>query len=459
MKLILNAINGRYLLNVTANASKNTEHVEAAVAYATEAALLFDWCSKHNIPLKFWGRLDETVPVSVPILRRFLQARSPSYSCKLLPHFHAKVIWWHGVGAYIGSANLTNAAWYNNVEAGCFFTEEEMFEEAIDEELRAFFRSIDEHASPLTEELFLQLERRAQEIKSTTLKDQNELKKLLNSPSVTKWDGLAHRTLSSATEERKTHFLEEWYKTLQELRDIGTRISDDANRPRWIPAGVPSGAQADQFLHAHYYSHVIRERRSEYESDFAKNRENPEAALSAAIKWWSELKSPPHEEARTLLEWTPFLQEMLAKDRILTLSGKEFEEVCKRVWSIQDHGRRVRNTTLGLPDGRQYAMEEKTHALAKYLYSRTSANGSSILETLFYVIHDGNDENLPVRLWNATSPHGEFRIDHLGRSAVGELVGWAKPNAFPPRNNRTSKSLRSLGFHVDIYENASSERN
>lgn len=334
-----------------------------------------------------------------------------------------------------------------------------MLEDAIDEELRAFFRAIDEHASPLTEELFAQLERRAQEIKPTTLKNRRDLEKLLKVPSVKKWDGLVHRTRSLATEERKTHFLEEWHQTLQQLRDIGTRISDDANRPRWIPAIVPAGAQADQFLHAHYYSHVIRERRSEYESDFIKNRENPEAALSAAIKWWSELENPPHEEERTLTEWTPFLQAMLSKDRILTLSENEFEEVCKRVWSIQDHGRRVRNTTLGLPDGRRYTMEEKTHALAKYLYARTAATGASILETLFYVIHDGSDEDLPIRLWNATSSEGKYRIDHLGKSALGELVGWAKPNTFPPRNNRTSKSLRSLGFQVDIYESTPSDKN
>jgi hypothetical protein len=57
---------------------------------------------------------------------------------------------------------------------------------------------------------------------------------------------------------------------------------------------------------------------------------------------------------------------------------------------------------------------------------------------------------MPHRLWDATSA-GEWRIEHLGMSALGEMVGWAAPESFPPRNNRTSKSLRSLGFPVAAY--------
>jgi hypothetical protein len=147
---------------------------------------------------------------------------------------------------------------------------------------------------------------------------------------------------------------------------------------------------------------------------------------------------------------------MLSVERLPTLTQEDFEEICKRVWSIQDHGKRTKNSTLGLPDGRQYAMDEKTHALSEYLYTRQAPNGASILGTLHHVIYGGRDEDLPLRLWDSTSTEGQYRIEHLGRSALGELVGWAKPEVFPPRNNRTSKSLRSLGYSVAIYENASS---
>src|SRR3546814_16792850 len=78
----------------------------------------------NDIPLNFWGRLDEEVPVRVYILNLFLHRRSPQFVCKLVTHHHAKVIWWRGFGVYVGSANLTYSAWNSNVEAGCFRSEE-----------------------------------------------------------------------------------------------------------------------------------------------------------------------------------------------------------------------------------------------------------------------------------------------------------------------------------------------
>ena len=66
--------------------------------------------------------------------------------------------------AYVGSANLTDAAWYRNIEAGCFFDETEMVASAMDVELREFFHRVDEHASPLSDELFRAIETRAQQL-------------------------------------------------------------------------------------------------------------------------------------------------------------------------------------------------------------------------------------------------------------------------------------------------------
>jgi hypothetical protein len=53
MRLIMGGINGDYLLNITLQCAADTEQVLAAVAYATDASLLFDWCWENKIPLKF----------------------------------------------------------------------------------------------------------------------------------------------------------------------------------------------------------------------------------------------------------------------------------------------------------------------------------------------------------------------------------------------------------------------
>jgi hypothetical protein len=68
---ILNGINGRYLRENLENAAAVTDFVEAAVAYAS-ADELFEWCWSKAIPLRYWGRFDETIPVSIPLLRTFL---------------------------------------------------------------------------------------------------------------------------------------------------------------------------------------------------------------------------------------------------------------------------------------------------------------------------------------------------------------------------------------------------
>jgi hypothetical protein len=66
MKLVLGGVNGLYLREILENAGDEVERVDAAVAYATDDRLLFDWCWEKEVPLRFWGRFDEGVPVSLP---------------------------------------------------------------------------------------------------------------------------------------------------------------------------------------------------------------------------------------------------------------------------------------------------------------------------------------------------------------------------------------------------------
>ena len=63
MRLILGGVNGDYLRNITVNAASDTNEVIAAVAYATDETLLFEWCWTNNIRLTFYGRLDDDVAV------------------------------------------------------------------------------------------------------------------------------------------------------------------------------------------------------------------------------------------------------------------------------------------------------------------------------------------------------------------------------------------------------------
>lgn len=66
--------------------------------------------------------------------------------------------------------------------------------------------------------------------------------------------------------------MEEWHPTLQILRDIGTTISRPENRPSWVSASAPTGTQADQFFHAHYYQRTFDGRKANYAVFFERNQ-------------------------------------------------------------------------------------------------------------------------------------------------------------------------------------------
>ena len=62
------------------------------------------------------------------------------------------------------------------------------------------------------------------------------------------------------------------------------------------------------------------------------------------------------------------------------------------------------------------------------------------------------DDRVPVaqRVWNVVYER-EWKLDYFGIGCAGELIGMARPNEFPPRNNRVSRVLYALGFDVTRY--------
>lgn len=57
--------------------------------------------------------------------------------------------------------------------------------------------------------------------------------------------------------------------------------------------------------------------------------------------------------------------------------------------------------------------------------------------------------SVSARLWNAIRSD-DWAIPHVGLSSLGEIVVWARPDEFPPRNMQTSKGLRALDYNVRI---------
>jgi hypothetical protein len=136
MKMVMGSVNGVTLNALHRESVKGCSDVWAAVAFATGRLPLFDpaLCS---VPVEFFGRLNGVHP---DLLDEILRQRD-RITCRLVPdsrNFHAKIIWWRGSGAYIGSANLTDAGWSRNLECGVFYEHGELTG-GIGTELARFF--------------------------------------------------------------------------------------------------------------------------------------------------------------------------------------------------------------------------------------------------------------------------------------------------------------------------------
>lgn len=445
MKFIAGGINGEFIENLHRVAIQDCDRILAAVAYADDLKF-FRICNiRDDVPLFFYGRYDWQVPISPEILKWFLDQASPNYVCRLVPDIlHSKVIWWQGVGAYIGSANLSDRAWYTNIEAGSYFTQDEMEENGLDQQLSGFFDLIESKSKPLSREIWeeqVKQKERHKKNASGALENDFDRSRLLKKQS-----GLiAEDKKISSHDSRFNKFEQEWNSTLEIIRGIAKRVSTDESRPLWISRSVPAGAQADQFLHAYYYEIVRDGNRYPYEEFFEIHRSNPEKALSDAIQWWREGNFDRDAEERTLNEWAPRMRELFAKDRIKALNREEFIEGISRVFALRVHAKQMEAEDLHLARV-GHELEVRVIRFAEILWEAKSRDGRGILEFLNDVIW--GTSRVAERLWLAKP--SQKGIPHLGINSLAELIGWARPDDYPPRNQRTSKALRALGFPVNI---------
>ena len=450
MKLIANSLNGHYLRDFLPGQNVEVDGVYAAIAYGSnsndEQNDLIGNCISNKRRLDIWMRYDHTVPVAVPLLNRLLQAHKDNVFCKLVPDYlHAKVIWWKGYGAYVGSANLTDRAWLTNLEVGTFFNESDLSEHGIGVEIEFFFEELRklEQARPLTQEIVDEMTKLSKE-RADVDKTGAQLRK-----QIPIWGGPAHQARRPAEERRQENFLAEWNSTLTVLRDIGGRMNN--NRPVWLTGDVPEAWQADQFLHAYYYKRVGEGNKYPYEEYHQKNKGNPSAAIKKALEWWSATAtSPTNMEKRTIYEWAPTLMAHLSKEKILSITTEEFAEVCHFTHATQDHISKMSLATMGLHEISSLPLKDRTPIYAKWLLKQHNKLGWNVLRLIEFVLYGGEDSGLPHRLYLAARD-SKHRLPHYGLNSMAELSGWVRPKVVPPRNGRTSKSLRALGYDVSVY--------
>ena len=243
---------------------KVTKHVQAAVAYVSTITnpIIAD-CDRLGIRCQVWSRHDETLPTALRVMEwacKRMHANG-NLTWKLLgSYYHPKVIWWHGYGVYIGSANLTDAAWNSNCEAGIIILEAEL-QDDYRQQLAEFFADLDAQAEPLTDTVYSEAERQFAAYEAEIAAIRGRMAAEFAQTATGKQ--LARKSLSDVKkiptlERKKAEFLREWNATLDRLKFIQARLAEPGNRPVWVPPDVSPGIHTDQFLHA-YYSDRVRE--------------------------------------------------------------------------------------------------------------------------------------------------------------------------------------------------------
>ncbi|WP_235042174.1 phospholipase D family protein [Vreelandella profundi] len=443
-----NKVNGNYLRDVLPSKNSDVESVKAAIAYGSDASTLLANCLANKFRLDIWMRYDHTVPVSPNLLRKLLTNVGNNIFCNLVPDIlHSKVVWWKGYGAYIGSANLTDRAWVTNIEFGVFLSEEELLVDNSLAQIELFFENLAsyEEIFPLSEEVITEQEK-LYKLRQSQMKAIDEASLKQRKHKV--WEGPAtHTTPEKAYDAHRSRFIKEWGDGISYLRNIASKAP--AYRPAWLNEGVPAEWQADQFLHAYYHNEVKDGAKHPYEDFYSKNKADPAKALEAGLQWWSRLPGPPSNEDDNCHRRAPVIYELLSKENIGNLTVEGFAEICKANHSTADHVKRMRLAVLCIDDAHT-GLDGRVEAFAEWLWAKKNNSGQTIKDLLIYVMDSGRPEDFVDMLFEAAYSENR-KFPHFGINQISEMTGWARPELCPPRNGRTSKGLRALGYDVKIH--------
>lgn len=448
MELIANGLNGIYLRNFLPAFDEEIDCVLASIAYGSASDPLLKAIVNNGWRLDIWMRYDQTIPVTVNLLKWLLSNNRNSVFCKLVPDvLHSKVIWWKGYGAYIGSANLSDRAWNSNIEAGLFLTHEELISGQVEHQLEKYFQRLRDlpEARQLTDELVAHIESMDSKLRARRNEldqDARQLRKL------EMFEGLNFEVKEDANSKARKAFLAEWSQTLTIMRDIAASVVEF--RPQWVDPNTPKSWQADQFLHAFYYNRVKDGATYPYEKLHEVNQSDPWSAVKEALNWWATLKSPPSNEDVTFNKWAPCIRDHMRQDAIEKTTVKEFAEIVEATHATKDHLIKIPLSTFGIENQTSMPREDRIECYSQWIFQKKNKKGQNVIELIKYVLYDGPLAEIPERIYTAARDE-DYSIPHYGLNSLAELVGWALPDVVPPRNGRTSKALRALGFDVRVY--------
>ena len=452
MRIVGNALNGYFFDNLAYAADNDSlEHVIAAVAYVKDMGPILDVAKNRGVPITLFALADEGGFPALNILRKFVLNSPPSWQLFLIRRcYHPKIVWFRGVGCYIGSANLTDSGRNRNLECGVWFDEDDLDSLNWRDELASMLDVIRENSTPATEEDIGRFERISEKRRKLE-KLQKELadtadRELAHLPGQESL--IQHNLPKRAGGAARATFVKQWAKCLTILRKQAAVIKK-VEWPEWVDADVEPAIAFDQATEYFFEFQVRRSGAAKDTTDtlHEQNRKSPETAVLRLMKEWASF------DGQGTWDWPAWanenprrLHQLLQPSELADLTEDKLADIIYLTHAAREHARQIRNRTVGLPDGAERTREERCRLLAALLLGKTAEKGGTVSETLQYALWaDEQEQDAAARIWNAVhSPRWKF--PHLGVNILGEMIGYARPDKYPPRNDRVVRSLKALGF-------------
>ena len=462
MRIVANSLNGIYprdLVEIVRAHKSKLLHIDLAVAYVSKMDEIFELAELANVPLRLFALADGKFP-NVDVARHVIEHRRLSWQLFLTrDFFHPKIMWFRGVGVYIGSANLSDKAWNRNSECGIWMDAGELEGAGWDIELEAIFTSILERSTAAGLEEIKALEELARRRTAAGLDKRDrgfeaDCDELLGNirgkqaPSdVTK--------VNLPGGAARAAFMAEWVSSLTILRKM--RILFEGRKdawPKWVDPTTHPAIVQDQATEW-WWNNTFRET-GESEAVMQRvhreNAANPDVAVNNVMEAWLGFREggPGTNWYKFMNENPRRLHEMLSETSLSELTQVGLSEVLYRCHASKAHARQIRNSEYGLGPDEFRTEEQRCEMMAGKLWHHQTNAGRNVTDLLRFVIWGDRNGLAPgsvcaSRIWSAARDE-EWRMPHLGVNILGELIGYARPDEYPPRNNRVSKTLYALGF-------------
>jgi hypothetical protein len=442
--LVGNSLNGAWPTDLVAIASRpELEQIDLAVAYATKMDAIFDLAESRQVPLNLYALINGDGFPSLDVASRFVEAKRASWRLFLTRgFFHPKLMWFRGVGAYVGSANLTDRAWFSNHECGIWLSQEDLERLGWTDEISRIFSVIRGDCREATAE-HVELLRRLSKLRGSLNEEQAKHRRtvermLADLPGGQSPIDLTRRSLRGGGARKS--FLDDWNQGLTILRKISALFERNRDKwPDWVLRDVPPAIVQDQATAWWWLARfrASRESGNEMVRAHEEHRADPDRAVVALMESWCRLDET--ERWLFYVNQSPReLSELLQPDSIAALDEERLARLLFLCHAAREHGRQIEGLSAGT-----HTLEGRARLYSKFLLSQRSGRGRKIDEVLTFVLWG---EGQPLdRIWEAANSD-EWKLPHLGVHIFGELLGYARPGEFPPRNNRVSKTLYALGF-------------